>query len=90
MGQAVNAHDGREQRLDLEKRVPEAVVVHYQQMGAQLHQACAAPVSIFEPRIPAARRVERVDCGPDRIDLNAAFCACLGECLVSAAAVVEA
>jgi hypothetical protein len=74
----VNTHDDREQRLDPRQRFSQAVVVHRDDVGAQLRDARATPVFALGAFTLDARRVERVERPANGVDLESAVVACFG------------
>ena len=86
---AVNPDHGGEQAIDPREGVTQAVVVHRDDVVAQLCRPDLTPVSALDAGAPRVTLVERSERGKDLVELEPMLGAGRGEGLAPAAAVVE-
>lgn len=70
---AVNPDDGGKQALDPGEGLTQAVVVHRDDMGAQLRRFDLTPVAVLDTGALQATLVERYEGGEDLAELESAF-----------------
>ena len=86
---AVNPDHGGKQALDPGEGLTQAVVVHRDDVGAQLRRFDLTPVAVLDAGALQATLVDRLEGGEDLLELESAFGAGRGQGLVPAAAIVE-